>query len=115
MLVIMPEFDIYEENEYIEFIEKHLKFCSPNNDLEKINFQKLKFSLLTKLVSKLYRYKNLKKHYKTISNLIILTLEAFEDSIIDIYTELKLKESELAKEESKKILLNEFCTFSNFD
>ncbi len=112
----MSEQELYEEHNYIDFIDNHLNFQSQQIIFEKKELHKIKFQLLTKLVSNLYLYKNSREHYTTISNLIVLTLAAFDlDSFLDIPTELKLRRSKLHPKTYKKMLMKEYQNYSLLD
>lgn len=70
--------------------------------------QKLKFEILTELIRDLFKYKNSKKCFTTISNLITTCLLSFEETYP---LDLCFEESEQLKfeddDEIKKLLANE--------
>lgn len=105
-----------KEREYCyDILETQLTIFSDSTDPTEL--QKKKFQILLKLVFDLFKYKNSKKCFKTISNLIITTLLSFEDNApIDSYSEsgneLENLENDI-KKESKQILLEELFKMNN--
>ncbi|MBD3214908.1 MAG: hypothetical protein GF311_20010 [Candidatus Lokiarchaeota archaeon] len=75
--------------------------------------QRKRFSLITKLVNDLFKYKERKGCYETISNLIVSTLISSDmDCPLDIYT-CNNDEFEDIDYECKKLLESELFEFSN--
>jgi hypothetical protein len=105
-----------KEREYCyDILEAQLKIFSDSIDPNEV--QKKKFQILLKLVFDLFKYKNSKKCFKTISNLIITTLLSFEENTpLDSYSEggneLENLENDI-KKESKQILLKELFKMNN--
>jgi hypothetical protein len=99
-----------------EFVEdKYYSLLKMNNKFEKstkkenIKYQKCKFELISELVSKLFKYKNSKDTFRNISNLIILSLTAFDNEYpVDIYFGLNKKNVNVVNYEYQNILKQEF-------
>jgi hypothetical protein len=87
-----------------------IELSSAQNERTK---QRKRFSLITKLVNDLFKYKERKGCYETISNLIVSTLISSDmDCPLDIYS-CKDDSFEDIDYECKKILESELFEFSN--
>ncbi|TXT55563.1 MAG: hypothetical protein BAJALOKI2v1_650011 [Promethearchaeota archaeon] len=97
-----------EERKYsFQMLERQIEITF--NTPDKTEQQKLSYELLSKLVRDLFKYKNSDLCYKTISNLIIVSLMMFNnDYPLDIY-ELMIEDTKIQKDdgEYKKILKDE--------
>lgn len=68
-----------------DIIENHLKLDKLDK-LDPKEIQKHKFEVVSKLVADMFKYKDSKKCYNTISNLIVLSLTSIDDHMpVDIY------------------------------
>ena len=99
-----------------EFVEdKYYSLLKLNNKFEKstkkenIKYQKCKFELISELVSKLFTHKNSQGAFRNISNLIILSLTAFESEYpLDTYFGLNERNVNVVSYEYQNILKQEF-------
>lgn len=101
----------FSEKKYLKKLENTLRFHELYKvDMEKV--QKCKFKLISELVNAMFKYKNCRDCYVSISNLIILFLNIFDkESPCDKYSESE--EDEILDEilEYKRILKEEFNDF----
>ncbi len=105
--------DFSEDNYYIDFINLQRKILSSTNSYDKKEIQtiqKEKFRYITRLVGDLFDYKNSRKAYNTISNLIVTSLTSFDDKQpIDIFSgEKEEKKEDHEIEEHRDTLVQEF-------
>ncbi|MHA1147042.1 MAG: hypothetical protein ACTSR8_02245 [Promethearchaeota archaeon] len=77
--------ELTDSSYMVDIIENHLKLDKLNM-LDQKEIQKHKFEVVSKLVSDMFKYKNSKKCYNTISNLILLSLTSVDEECpVDIY------------------------------
>ncbi|MHA1804016.1 MAG: hypothetical protein ACTSU4_05720 [Promethearchaeota archaeon] len=107
--------DISEVRRCMKFINCKLRSYHTGRILEKEYLQKIKYKLLSRLTCKLFLYKNSPSKYKTISNLIILVLDLFEDYPVDLFSDLKDMAPFSNKSKLNEILLNELKGFTHFN
>ena len=82
----MDSQESFEHKCYEALIEKQLRLQKSINSYDKVELQKKKFNLISKLVANLFKYKNSKICYNSISNLISSSLTSLgKDYPIDIH------------------------------
>ncbi len=99
------------ESKYcVSFIDKFSELKKSKLLSDKYENDRKRFRILNNLVNDLFRFKNSRESYQTISNLIVTILLSFEENTpIDIYSSKKnisvnKKLQEILKEESKHMV-----------
>ena len=93
--------EISTEDYYEEIFEKYL-VLGEKTQKEGIN----KFEVVSKLVSDLWKHKNSKDWYQTISNLIITSLTSMDDSPVDIFSHFDGQDS--SRKDLQEVIVEEF-------
>ena len=97
---------------YLKILDITLRM-QEKKKLDKEKIQKLKFNLISELISTLFNHKNCKDSYIDISNLIITFLTALEtNNPVDMYTEYHEKKSKELDFVRKNILKDEFNLYT---